>query len=324
MNTRSEQGAGMQDLRKENWVYGGAFIVGLAIVAMLQYLFWSRAPGDCSVETFGEDAAAAWNNREYLAHSACYQKLFRDHSDLDLSQQAARDMEAILARDHPRRGYKIGGHDASMWDRIGLPGPMFGVFYGEDAFFENGATVPIRGQVMNYEPDMLLRIGDERINEAESVEEAMRYVDRIYAFIELPVLLGDPAELQEGFIFPFLMQATNLGARHGVIGEYLDTADDPEIFENLRNLTVISANPDGTERSIYEVAERDSVHPVIVALQAAESLRKRGESLKKGDVISVGAMMEEFIDPAVPIEGKRHVHYYIGDTVISVAAGFRE
>ena len=105
---------------------------------------------------------------------------------------------------------------------------------------------------------------------------------------------------------------------------FVNVLQDPEIFENLRNLTVISANPDGTERSIYEVAKRDSVHPVIVALQAAESLRKRGESLKKGDVISVGAMMEEFIDPAVPIEGKRHVHYYIGDTVISVAAGFRE
>ena len=314
----------MQDFRKENWVYGGAFIVFLAVVAMIQSFLWNRAPDDCSLDTFGEDAAAAWNSHEHLAHSACYQKLFRELSDLEVSQQAARDMEAILARDHPRRGYKIGGHDASMWDRIGLPGPMFGVFYGEDAFFDNGATVPVRGQVMNYEPDMLLRIGDERINQAKSVEEAMRYVDRIYAFIELPLLLGDPAELQEGFIFPFLMQATNLGARHGVIGEYLDTADDPDVFENLRNLTVISANPDGTQRSIYEVAERDSVHPVIVTLQVAESLRKRGESLKKGDVISVGAMMEEFIDLAVPIEGKRHVHYYIGDTVISVSAGFTE
>ena len=314
----------MQDFRKENWIYGGAFIVFLAVVAMIQSFLWSRAPDGCSLDTFGEDAAAAWDSHEHLAHSACYQKLFRELSDLEVSQQAARDMEAILARDHPRRGYKIGGHDASMWDRIGLPGPMFGVFYGEDAFFDNGATVPLRGQVMNYEPDMLLRIGDERINQAKSVEEAMRYVDRIYAFIELPLLLGDPAELQEGFIFPFLMQATNLGARHGVIGEHLDTADDPDVFENLRNLTVISANPDGTQRSIYEVAERDSVHPVIVTLQVAESLRKRGESLKKGDVISVGAMMEEFIDLAVPIEGKRHVHYYIGDTVISVSAGFTE
>ena len=314
----------MQDFRRENWVYGGAFIAGLAVIAIVQSVLWSRAPGDCSLETFGEDAAAAWNNREHLARSACYQKLFRDLSDLDVSQQAARDMEAILAGDHPRRGYKIGGHDPSMWDVIGLPGPMFGVIYGEDAFFENGATVPIGGQVLNYEPDLLLRIGDERINAADTVEEAMRYVDRIYAFIELPLLLGDPDELKDGFIYPFLMQATNLGARHGVIGEYLDTADDPDIFDNLRNMTVISANPDGTQRSIYQVAERDSVHPVLVALQVAESLRERGEALQAGDLISLGAMMEAFIDVAVPIEGKRHVHYYIGDRVISVSAGFGE
>ncbi len=314
----------MRDLSKENWVYGSVFIAGLAVIAIIQSVLWSRAPQDCSLETFGVDAAAAWNNREFLEHSACYQKLFRDLSDLEVSQQAARDMEEILAAEHPRRGYKIGGHDASMWDKIGLPGPMFGVFYGEDAFLEDGDTVPIDGRALNYEPDLLFRIGDERINEANTVEEAMRYVDRVYAFIELPLLLGDPDELKDGFIYPFLMQATNLGARHGIIGEHLDTADDPEIFENLRNLTVVSANADGTQRSIYRVAERDSVHPVIVALQVAESLRERGEALRVGDLISVGAMMEAFIDIAVPIDGKRHVHYYIGDRVISVSAGFRE
>ena len=139
-----------------------------------------------------------------------------------------------------------------------------------------------------------------------------------------PVLLGDPAGGQDGMPFPFLMQAMNLGARYGVIGEYLETADDPDSFDNLANMTVISANPDGTERSMFQVAVTDSVHPVLVTLQVAEALKKRGEALEVGDVISVGAMMEEFIDVAVPIEGKRHVHYYIGDRVISVSAGFRE
>ena len=233
-------------------------------------------------------------------------------------------METILAADHPRIGYKIGGHDPSMWDRIGLPGPMFAAVYGENAFFENGDIVPLNGQVLNYEPDLLFRIGDERINDATTVDEAMRYVDRVYAFIELPLLMGDPEEIQDGLPFPFLMQAMMLGGRHGVVGEYIDTADDPNIFENLANMTVISANPDGTERSMFQVAVTHSVHPVIVTLQVAEALRKRGESLEVGDVISVGAMMEEFTDPAEPYEGLRHVHYYIGDRVISVSAGIRE
>lgn len=314
----------MQDLQKKNWVQGGVFIVCLAVVALIQSIVWASAPKDCSLESFGADAASAWASNQHLPHSACYQKLFRKHSDLAISQQAARDMEAIIATEHPRQGYKIGGHDPSMWDKIGVSGPMFGVFYGDDAFFENGSVVPLDGQVLNYEPDLLLRIGDARINEAQTVEEAMRYIDRVYAFIELPLLLGDPAEIQDGMPFPYLMQATNLGARYGVVGEFLETADDPDIFENLSNLAVVSSNPDGTQRSIYKVAEIDSVHPVIVALQVAESLKARGEALAVGDVISVGAMMEEFVDPLAPLDGKRHVHYYIGDEVISVSAGFRE
>ena len=314
----------MNDLRKENWVYGGAFVACLAVVAIVQYFVWNSAPDDCSLESYGADAAEAWNDNGRLAHSACYQKLFRGHSDLEVSQRAARSMETILAADHPRIGYKIGGHDPSMWDRIGLPGPMFAAVYGENAFFENGDIVPLNGQVLNYEPDLLFRIGDEGINDATTVDEAMRYVDRVYAFIELPLLMGDPEEIQDGLPFPFLMQAMMLGGRHGVVGEYIDTADDPNIFENLANMTVISANPDGTERSMFQVAVTDSVHPVIVTLQVAEALRKRGESLEVGDVISVGAMMEEFTDPAEPYEGLRHVHYYIGDRVISVSAGIRE
>ena len=314
----------MNDLRKENWVYGGAFVACLAVVAIVQYFVWNSAPDDCSLESYGADAAEAWNNNGRLAHSACYQKLFRGHSDLEVSQRAARSMETILAPDHPRIGYKIGGHDPSMWDRIGLPGPMFAAVYGENAFFENGDIVPLNGQVLNYEPDLLFRIGDERINDATTVDEAMGYVDRVYAFIELPLLMGDPEEIKDGLPFPFLMQAMMLGGRHGVVGEYIDTADDPNIFENLANMTVISANPDGTERSMFQVAVTDSVHPVIVTLQVAEALRKRGESLEVGDVISVGAMMEEFTDPAEPYEGLRHVHYYIGDRVISVSAGIRE
>lgn len=314
----------MHDLRRENWVYGGGFVACLAVAAIIQYFIWNSAPEDCSLESYGADAAHAWNNNGKLSNSACYQKLFRSHSDLEVSQQAARDMETILAAEHPRVGYKIGGHDPSMWDKIGLPGPMFAPIYGENAFFESGDIVPLKGQALNYEPDLLFRIGDKRINEATTVEEALRYVDRVYAFIELPLLMGDPDEIQDGLPFPFLMQAMMLGGRYGVIGEYLETADDPNIFENLANMTVISANPDGTERSMFQVAVTDSVHPVIVTLQVADELKKRGEALQVGDVISVGAMMEEFIDPAEPYDGLRHVHYYIGDRVISVSAGIRE
>lgn len=310
----------VSEFSKKNLYPGFGFIGVLALVSIIQAYFYFQADTSCSLDNFASDAAQAWRTNGKLAHSSCYQKIFRDEENLELSQAQARLFEQELAKDHPVVGYKIGGHDPVLREKIGLSEAMFAVFYGEKSFFESGATIPIDGQTLTFEPDLLLRVGDEKIMDAETAEEAAPYIDRIYAFIELPLLLTDPEE--EELPFPYLMQALNLGTRYGVIGEYLDAASDPRIFENMHNLTVVASNEDGTQRSIYKTAEKDSVHIYGAAVQAAQHMRKRGESFAPGDLISVGAMMEEFIDIPAENDGLRHVHYYIGDRVLHVSARF--
>ncbi|MDB1123425.1 hypothetical protein [Vibrio algarum] len=308
---------------KRNLIPGVSFILILVVVAVLRGYLWAQ-PGECSLEDYPGAAFNAWENGEKLKNTQCYQMAFRNASDLAMSQEYAEKFEAEMARKYPVAGYKIGLHDPEIQEMIGLPDSMFGVFYGNDPFYSNGDVVKLNGQEFNYEPDLLMKVSSSEIMSATTLEQVVQYIDGIYAFIELPVLLGDPDEVQDGFTYSFLMQALNLGARTGVIGEYYSLDhDDPNLLETLRNMTVVSSNPDGTQRSIYHTNE-EPVHWMITAVEAVEHMKRRGQELKAGDVISVGAMMEEFIDVPEPIEGKRHVHYYIGDDIISVTAGFQE
>ena len=50
----------------------------------------------------------------------------------------------------------------------------------------------MEGQTLGLEPDFLLRVGSERINEATTIEEAVQYIEAVCAFIELPVYLNNP------------------------------------------------------------------------------------------------------------------------------------
>ena len=136
----------------------------------------------------------------------------------------------------------------------------------------------------------------------------------------------DPAELH-GFRFmpAFMMQAFNLGARYGVLGDYIDTRDDPDIVENLRNMTVVASDHMGRPQSVKHQSE-DETHLYITAIMAADFLRERGEALKKGDLISVGALADATAAAEwgeLTSESEiRHVHYYIGDRVLRVSVRF--
>ncbi|MDV7143583.1 hypothetical protein R3X27_12930 [Tropicimonas sp. TH_r6] len=310
------------ELTPQKLVPGIAFVALLMGAATVKTMVWA-SHDECSIDNFAADAFVAWDSNGRLAHSKCYDMYFRNDADLSNSQHYAEAFEALMAEKYPRQGYKIGLHDPELQEMVGIPDSMFGVFYGAP-FHQNGDVVKLDGQTFNYEPDMLMKVADAGIMEATNVEEVIKHLDGVYAFIELPAMLGDPDELPDSAVASFHMQALNLGARTGVMGEYFPfDQSDPDLLETLRNMTVVSANPDGTERSIYHTNE-ENVHWLITAVETVEHMKRRGESLKAGDLISVGAMMEAFMDFVEPIEGKRHVHYYIGDEVISVSAGFEE
>ena len=234
---------------------------------------------------------------------------------------------------------------------------MFGVLHGEGALIDNNGEVPVEGQTLGLEPDFLLRVGSERINEATTIEETAQYIEAVCAFIELPVYMNNPEQIRAGLgLSAHFMQATSAAARYGVVGECMNTADDPNIIENLRTMRVVSADHTGAEQTIKD-QQTDETHLLITALMTADFLQRRGQSLQPGDLISVGALAGNPRgapggappDGMAPVDGAgsagmgavgvrgrdpewfdrhadsraKHVSYYIGDRILTVTANFR-
>lgn len=314
----------MKNLKANDLKSGGAFIGVLLIVAVVQSLVISQVDTDCSLDNFAADAYNAWRAKAKLENLECYDAKLDEIGLLTESRKYARQLEGLLAKDHPRVGYKIGGHTPEALKMFRLEGPMWATFYGEDAFMQSYEALQIKeGQNFNFEPDFLLRVSGEGIMEAETAEEIGQYIDRVYAFIEFPDIFVNFET--DGFISPYLMQAMNLGAAYGWIGEHLDAKDDPDFMKNLRNMTVVASGWDGTTRSTYHL-NTESIHMFESLKYAIELMNERGESLKEGDLVSLGALMSMdamgWGNPTGNSPG-RHVHYYIGDQILHVAAQFK-
>lgn len=316
--------------RKKDLVPGLVLVGGMVLLSVAQSVIYSSVDtSECSLGNFALDAADAWENYHLLPHTACYERIFKNEGNGDFARKYQREFESLIAVNHPRVGYKIGIHEPPQQTMFGLDGPVFGVFYGDNTWHPSGAIIDVRGENLGFEPDFLLRIGGEGINEATTIEEAARYIDRVYAFIELPAHLANPAEIHDAFLPNFyLMQALNLSARYGIIGDYIDTASDPDIVENLRNMTVLATDHQGVSAPVKYLKD-DETHVYITAIMTAGFLKERGERLEAGDLISVGAMGTlggsgpDWDDPGVDTE-MRHVHYYIGDRRLSVSVGFED
>ena len=302
-------------------------------------LLWSGISlADCDMDNWVRDTADAWENNGVVEETLCYVELL-DAMDLETAQEYGRQYdEELQRRGHPVAAYKIGIHLPSVQPRFGLSGPLFGILHGEGALFENNGEVPVEGQALTLEPDFLLRVGSEGINEATSIEEAAQFVEAVCAFIELPVFLNNPEQVAPGLgLSAHFMQATSAGGRYGVVGECLNTADDPNIVENLRTMRVVGTDHTGTEQT-FKDQQTDELHLLVTALMAADFLERRGQSLQPGDLISVGALQgnprsasdaagtgnrdPEWSNLHADSPAK-HVSYYIGDRVLTVTANFR-
>jgi 2-keto-4-pentenoate hydratase len=247
-----------------------------------------------------------------IPNAPCYAELITD-------MEIARGMRNTLIEEFdamfPRAAYKVVGLDPVNAALPGVDRPMVGVMY-VGMFLADGAILPLdSAEIIITEPDFLIRVADSRINDATTIEEAARYLDRAYAFIETlaPTFVNSPPN-------PYMMQASNLMARWGVIGGSVPVSADPQFIRSLETMTVTFRDTAGTV-----LAEQPGAYlggnPLRSVLVVIDELRRRGERLERGDLISAGSYM-----PPIPVKsaiGYETIYEGIGGQTISVSTSFR-
>ena len=190
-------------------------------------------------------------------------------------------------------GYKVGLTNAKTQERFNVSQPILGIFL-EQMLLPSGSTVPKNfGAVPMLEGDLIVRVGDEKINQAKTPEETLDYLDAVIPFLELPDLVYDKTVQLNGE----MLVAINVGARLGIVGTSisLDNTD----LKNIQ-ITII----DGSGKILAQGDSNTLLgNPLNVIFWLKEQLHAQGKTLKKGDLLSLGSMT-----PLIPITNAKTVY----------------
>ncbi|MCX5810171.1 MAG: hydratase [Proteobacteria bacterium] len=182
-------------------------------------------------------------------------------------------------------GYKAGLTNPNAQKAFGVSHPVRGTLL-KKMMLKSGATIEANfGARALSEGDLLVRVGNEAINQAKTPEDTLKNLDVVIPFIELPDLVFDPKVKMSG---PAIA-AINVGARFGVMGEPIPLAATPEWMNRLRNFTLQVYDEKGAM-----VTEGKGTallgDPLNVVLWIKDSLVAEGKQLKKGDLLSLGTI----------------------------------
>lgn len=273
-----------------------------------------RAQTDCPLEAWSERIVDAWQARSMLSDemTACYAERI---TSMETARELRNEVMADFDRQWPRAAYKVVGLDPVNAALEGVDRPMVGAMYVSQ-FLPDGSSIPVdSAEILITEPDILFRVGDAAINEATTLEEALPHIDRVYAFIEVPAPLfnNNPPN-------PFLMQASNLLPRWGVIGENIAVDNTPQFLRSLETMQVRFLDGDGNVLA-EETGDYLGGNPLRGVLVVLDELRRRGEHLAVGDLISSGSYM-----PPIPVKAgmvTETVYEGIGGQTLRVSASYR-
>lgn len=257
--------------------------LGLALCVVMPLLWQpARAQGTCALDLWADELIAVWSGRGVLANAACYANLI---TSMDTGRAMRDQVISRFDRMFPRAGYKVVGLDPINARLPGLDRPMVGVMY-VSMFLPDGATIPLSSAAsLMTEPDLLFSVKDEGINAATTLDAVLRHVDRVYGFIEVvaPTFENKPPN-------SFMMQASNLLPRWGVIGESIEARADQAFLRSLETMRVTFRDGRGRlladQRGAY--LGGNPLHSVLVVIS---ELRRRSERLHAGDLISAGSFM---------------------------------
>jgi 2-keto-4-pentenoate hydratase len=194
-------------------------------------------------------------------------------------------------------GYKAGLTAKATQERFGASAPVAGILL-EKMIVNDGATVPVNfGARVVWEADMLLVVKDDGINAARTPEDVLKHISAMRPFIELPDLALDPKEKLDGV----QLAAINVAARLGVAGPEVALEPSAGTVRRLAEMKIIAT--DGSGASLAENTGSATLgNPLNVVVWLLEELRKGGQVLKAGDLISVGSF-----SPLLPLKSGQTV-----------------
>ena len=263
-------------------------------------LLFAVSVPNCVLAQCPDSAAVAAYVAEVV--TARISKGFGDALNLADAECARNKLAHVLPRVlGPTVGYKAAFTNVSAQERNGLKGPSWAVMFSK-LLVESGATIPARfGAQPRYEPDLVVVVKDSGLASADSPLEALQHLEAIVPFIELPDLMLNDDAVGTALI------ATNIGSRGGVLGPRVRIQPTEAFLTALRTMTVVTEDGGGKELAR---ARGDLLmgHPVNVALWLAKTLRSAGITLKRGDLLSLGA----FRPPAPPVPGTTITVRYLG------------
>ena len=267
---------------------------------------------DCSLDGWTDDLLAAWNRRGMVPDAQCYAGLI---TSMDTARLMRDRVVERFDQMFPRAGYKVVGLDPVNAKLPGVDRPMVGVMY-VSMFVPNGSTIPLSSaERLITEPDLLISVKDAGINEATTLEEALPHLDRVYAFIEVPAPTFNNSPPN-----PYLMQASNLLPRWGVIGDGIKVSPGAPFLRSLETMRVTFRDGNGKVLA-DQPGSYLGRNPLNAVLVVRDELKRRGERLHPGDLISAGSYM-----PPIPVTPEMYteaVYEGIGGATLKVAARYR-
>ena len=212
--------------------------------------------------------------------------VYPDGTSLEDGYCAQDEYLALLAEElGERAGYKAGLTNQALQERFGATEPVGGVLF-KSMLLPSGTEIEADFGVRSfYEADLIITVADERINEARTPEEAVRYLGEVIPFVELLDLViaeGQPMNLAT-------IAGYNVASRYGVVGKAIPVEPTPAFIEALGNLESLTL--DDTGREIQRAKGSAMMgHPLNVLLWLVEHVSAQGQRLQAGDVLSLGAM----------------------------------
>lgn len=182
-------------------------------------------------------------------------------------------------------GYKAGLTNPKVQKALGVSQPVRGTML-KKMILPSGSVLPAAfAAVPVFEGDLIVRVGDEAINQAKSAEETLKWLDAVIPFTELPDMVFDKGVKLTA---PAIV-AINVGARHGVVGNAIPVSATPDWMTRLKSFTVQIVDEKGAV--IGEGTGTMLLNdPLNAVLWIKNSLAAEGKKLNKGDLLSLGSL----------------------------------